>query len=84
MPARRPFVVTEQVKAQMRRFIHEAEDLVVFAPDPYKKKTFSGMSDMQTPEKVVQAVMRIVLCFYLSILMTTRHQNAKLFIRDIR
>jgi len=28
------------VKGEMRRFIHEAEDLVVFAPDLYKGKGY--------------------------------------------
>ena len=33
MPVRRPSAATLPVKGEMRRFIHEAEDLVVFAPD---------------------------------------------------
>ena len=36
MPVRRPSAATLLVKGEMRRFIHEAEDLVVFAPDLYK------------------------------------------------
>ena len=35
MPVRRPSAATLPVKGEMRRFIHEAEDLVVFAPDLY-------------------------------------------------
>jgi putative transposase len=37
MPVRRPFAATLPVKGEMRRFIHEAEDLVDEAPDLYKK-----------------------------------------------
>ena len=36
MPVRRPSAATLPVKGEMRRFIHEAEDLVVFARDLYK------------------------------------------------
>ncbi len=37
MPVSRPSAAILPVKGEMRRFIHEAEDLVVFAPDLYKR-----------------------------------------------
>src|SRR6266496_4043230 len=37
MPVRRPFVTTLPTKAKSQRFIHEAEDLVVFSPSFYKE-----------------------------------------------
>ena len=36
MPVRRPFVTTLPTKAKRQRFIHEAEDLVVFSLSFYK------------------------------------------------
>jgi hypothetical protein len=38
MPVRRPFVTPLPTKAKRQRFIHEAEDLVVFSPSFYKRK----------------------------------------------
>ena len=37
MPVRRPSTAALPVKGEMRRFIYEAEDLVVFAPDFIKE-----------------------------------------------
>ncbi len=36
MPVSRPSAATLPVKGEMRRFIHKAEDFVIFAPDLYK------------------------------------------------
>ncbi len=38
MPVRRPFVTPLPTKAKRQRFIHKAEDLVVFSPSFYKDK----------------------------------------------
>jgi hypothetical protein len=38
MPVRRRFATPLRVKGEKRRFIHEAEDFVVFSPHLYKSK----------------------------------------------
>ena len=49
MPARRPFVTLLSTKAKRQRFIHEAEDLVVFSPsfNKFSKRRKGGVIERQ-------------------------------------